>query len=485
MPTAPAHVISRRRLLAWLERHAATPLRAVVAPPGFGKTVLLGEYAQSHPDCRYIAIGRLQRVTDRLPMILCERLGLAADAGLSVENTLAAFAEMPPCEIALDDLDALRPNDAESLARIVAGAPDHVRMIVAARSRERIADPRRLLDGTTATLGAPQLAFDAVEIAQLCAVLRIEASPQHVAQLARETDGWPLAIAGALVAAADANAPIADAMSIWKSESCTMLREMVLADANASPFGPVLVRLCTGETLVSAEDLQELERSGLYVCRTPSGLQLLRPVAAVFGPNGVSVDVAALPDVAPMFVQLLGEFDVRIAGRRVEWVRRKDGLLFKYLLLEPLGRASRAELCDAFWPTHDRDQARQNLRTTCSNIRAALRRCLPESRVDLYFRTEGRDIVLRNDLALTDLARFTAHVTAARDAMTAQRLDRAAEAYEAARSLYRGPLIADPATESHALIAREVDESFNEIQRHLTALRRLHAGVVPLRSVVA
>jgi hypothetical protein len=485
VPARPAHLIVRSRLLAWLERHASTRLRALVAPPGFGKSVLLAQYAGSHPSCRLVAIGRLQRVTDRLPMILCERLGLPPEAGLCVDSALEAINTLAPCEIALDEIDALRPEDAQALAQIVAGISEHVRLIVASRSRERVADPRRLLDGTTATLGAAQLAFRSEEVAQLCALLDLEPSAQHAGALLRESDGWPLVVSGALTAAADAGASLADALSLWKSERGVTLREMVLDDAASSDLGPVLARLCTGETLATAEDLQALERAGLYVCATPRGLALLHPVGAVFDPHDAAVDVATLPDVAPMFVQMLGEFDVRIAGKRVEWVRRKDALLFKYLLLEPLGRASRADLCEAFWPTHDRDQARQNLRTTCSNIRAALRRCLPESRVDLYFRTEGRDVVLRSDLAITDLARFSAHVAAARDAMAAQRLDRAAEAYESARALYRGPLIADPSTDAHAAVAREVDESFNEIQRHLTALRRLHASVVPLHAVVA
>lgn len=485
MPSMPAHTISRARLLSWLERHAAVPLRAVVAPPGFGKSVLLAEYCARNPECRYVVIGRLRRVTDRLPMILCERLDLPAESGLSVESAIAALRALPPCEIAIDEIDALRSEDAEALAQIVAQGPSHVRIILAARSRERIADPRRLLDGTTATLCADQLTFNAAEVAELAALLGVEAQAQHVAQILRESDGWPLVVAAATRLAADLGRSLADAHNLWCEERGITLREMVLADARDDELGPALLRLCGSESLVDADELQSLERAGLYVLRTATGCALLRAVSAVFNPHAGSIDVAQLPDVAPMFVQLLGEFEVRIGGRRIEWVRRKDAALFKYLLLEPLGRVSRDELCRNFWPTHDRDQAGQNLRTTCSNIRAALRRCLPESRVDLYFRSEGRDVVLRNDLAVTDLARFRSYVEAAREAMTAQRLERAAEAYEAARSLYRGPLIVEPATAEHEAIAHEVDESFNEIQRHLTALRRLHAGVVPLRSVVA
>ncbi|HEY9085983.1 MAG TPA: BTAD domain-containing putative transcriptional regulator [Candidatus Tyrphobacter sp.] len=480
-PKKSAQILVRERLLTWLERHGETPLRALIAPAGFGKSTLLEQYASRHPNCRYAPIGRLHRVTDRLPMILCERLGLPLESGRSVEAALAALDGMPECEIAIDEVDALRPEELDALAMIVLQAPPHVGVILASRSRTTIGDPRRLLDGTTAVLDASQLAFTASEVAELCDLAGVDAGDTQVAQLLRESEGWPLVVAGAIRVAAEAERNLTDAMHRWSVQRGAAFREMVVADAAASDLGPALLRRCSAEGLVSNDELHALERAGLYVRRTESGYGLLRAVAAAFDVRGDGSDLSMLPDATPIFARLLGEFEVRIAGRRVEWVRRKDALLFKYLLLDPLGRASRADLCEVFWPTHDRQQAAQNLRTTCSNVRSALRRCLPDSRVDLYFQADGRDITLRNDLAVTDLARFLAHVAAAREAMAEQRLDRAVEAYEAARALYRGPLIVDPPTPAHEAVARDVDESFNEAQRHLTALRRLGADVVPLR----
>lgn len=195
-----------------------------------------------------------------------------------------------------------------------------------------------------------------------------------------------------------------------------------------------------------------------------------------------TLDVTELPNALPIFAQMLGEFEVRIGGRRVEWIRRKDALLFKYLLLKPSGRASRSELCEAFWPAHDRQQASQNLRTTCCNIRAALRRSLPESRVDVYFRADGRDVVLCNPLVVSDITRFNELVSSARDAMNEQRFERATQAFEAARALYRGPLIVDPPNAGYESLAKEIDENFAEVQRHLAAMRRLAINVVALRA---
>ncbi len=471
-PDRPAGIISRGRLLAWLERHATARLRAIAAPPGFGKTTLIAEYLHARPACHYLSASLFRGKADRLIEAIDESFG----AGNGERR-----------EVAIDEIDALSDDDLAALSSSLSDIPEHVHVIIASRSRDRIAEPRRLLDGTTAVLDMTRLAFNADDVAELCTRLGVEALPQHVSQLVRESDGWPLVAAGAVRAAADAGRSLADAMRLWIAERGISLREMVLADAGASDLGPALARLCTAESLLCVDDMQALERAGLYVRRKGSGFALLRPVENVFAPRGRNADLAELPDVAPMFVQLLGEFEVRIGGSRIEWIRRKDALLFKHLLLEPLGRVSRAELCTRFWPSHDRQQAAQNLRTTCSNVRTALRRCLPESRVDLYFRTEGRDVVLRNDLAVTDLSRFTAHIAAAREAMLADRLDRAAEAYESARALYRGPLIVDSPTDAHVAIAADIDESFNEIQRHLTALRRLRAdaAVVPLRSVVA
>jgi hypothetical protein len=480
-PKKSTQILARERLLTWLERHDTMPLRALIAPAGFGKTTLLEQYASRHPNCRYASIGRIRRVTDRLPMVLCERLGLPLESGRSVEAAIAALDALPQCEIAIDEVDALRPDDLDALAMIVLQAPPHVGIILASRSRTTIGDPRRLLDGTTAILDASQLAFTASEAAELCDLAAVEAGDAQIAQLLRESEGWPLVVAGAIRVASEAERNLNDAVRRWSVQRGAAFREMIVADAAACELGPVLLRLCSSDGLVSIDEMHALERAGLFVRRTENGYGLLRVAAAAFDVHGDAADLSTLPDAAPIFAQMLGEFEVRIAGRRVEWVRRKDALLFKYLLLEPLGRASRAELCEVFWPTHDRQQAAQNLRTTCSNVRSALRRCLPDSRVDLYFQADGRDVKLRNDLAVTDLTRFLAHVGAAREAMTEQRLDRAVEAYEAARALYRGPLIVDPPTPAHEALAREVDESFNEVQRHLTALRRLGADVVPLR----
>ncbi len=195
--------------------------------------------------------------------------------------------------------------------------------------------------------------------------------------------------------------------------------------------------------------------------------------------------VLASPALArdPIVARLLGELEIEIAGHRIEWIRSKDGKLVKYLLLEPTGRASRADLCRLFWPLHDRQQAAQNLRTTCSNIRTALRRVLPETRIELYFRCDRREVVLATELAHTDLSTFMARVAEAREAMEAQRLDLAAEIYQAARALYRGPLLLDAPTEAHAAVAACVDDAWNEIQRTLLALQRIGARLPTLYRV--
>jgi hypothetical protein len=476
--------IVRAHLLEWLERHAHLPLRALIAPPGFGKTTLLQQYVQRHAGCAYVAAGRLRRLTEPFTMILCERLGMPIDAGRSTEAMLCALDALAPCEIAIDEIDALSIEDRDALSTLVLHAPHHLSIVLAARSREAIGDPRRLLDGTTALLDVSSLAFTAPEIAELSRLLNVDATGSQIARLREESEGWPLVAAAAIRIAAECGRNLEGAMHRWNARCGATLREMILADAAQTQLGALLVRLCSAPGTLASDELRMLERAGLYVRRIEGRYALLRAAAAAFEPVEPT-DVASLPDIAPIFVQLLGEFDVRIAGRQVEWVRRKDALLFKYLLLEPHGRVSRRELAEAFWPTHDRQQAAQNLRTTCSNVRTALRRVLPASRADLYFRTDGRDIVLRNDLAVTDLARFFAHVRAAREAMAAQQLDRAVEAYDAARAIYRGPLIVEPPKEAHEAIAREVDESFNEAQRHLTALRRFGAGAVRAPAAVS
>jgi DNA-binding SARP family transcriptional activator len=177
---------------------------------------------------------------------------------------------------------------------------------------------------------------------------------------------------------------------------------------------------------------------------------------------------------------MFGRFEAAIDGRRIEWIRRREAQLFKYLLLKPNGGATRAELRSVFWPEGDYHLATQSLRTASSNIRKALAAIVGYANVDRYFSSRG-DIAVNLERAVVDVRRFAAHVTDG-DAEYERGNDSEALAhYRAAESLYGGDLLSGeypeawyaPRTEMYKVMYGRVLERLGK--NHEEAGRYRHA----------
>lgn len=104
---------------------------------------------------------------------------------------------------------------------------------------------------------------------------------------------------------------------------------------------------------------------------------------------------------------LFGWFTAEIEGRQVDWIRRCDRQIFKYVALRPGGCVSRGELGRVFWPDTPRHIVARNLRTACSNIRKAIARIVGLSQVEAYFQT-GDQISISLENVIVDVHRFVA-----------------------------------------------------------------------------
>jgi DNA-binding SARP family transcriptional activator len=133
-------------------------------------------------------------------------------------------------------------------------------------------------------------------------------------------------------------------------------------------------------------------------------------------------------------------FEATIDGRTIPWIRRRDQEIVKFLLLQPLGCATRTEIAAAFWPDADFHSAVQNIRTACSNIRKALAAVVGRGEVDLYFRAAPD---LRVDLAhvTCDVLRFSAHIREAEACVHNADTAAATRHFRAAERLYSGDLL--------------------------------------------
>jgi hypothetical protein len=438
---APAS-LHRGRISAWLERHAERPLRLLVATAGAGKTTAVVTYLGAKKGTHaYLALKRdetLEVFRGRLARALAIDYAPASFAAL-----LAAIATRAPCDIAIDDIDGATVETREELEALAAEAPAGISLVYCARSRIAV-DTRRFLErGLGAMLDGPALAFDGDEIARLAELHAVRYAPADIARLLEETEGWPIVVSWAIRDAAEGGTGLAGAYEHWRKNSGRHFREFIddeLRDAGDRYRSAFRIAIRGTGAAVERERLAELEERGLFVYFADG---LFRPyrVARQF-----DLDPAAAPrdgdstTAELLVVRMFGRFEAEIGGRRIDWIRRREAQIFKYLLLKPNGTATRAELRATFWPGTDVHLATQSIRTASSNIRKAIAAVTGYARVDRYFHSSG-DICVVLENAVIDVRRFTSHVADGDKEREAGRTHEAFAHFRAAEMIYGGELL--------------------------------------------
>ncbi len=442
LPRLAPGTLSRARISAWLKRQADVPLRLLAAPAGSGKTTALVHYLNDGGRSSvYIAL-RDGDTREHVRARLGEALGLEAKT-VSYSNLLGALAARAPCDIAIDNADRAAPEAIEELVALVAEAPMGVAFIYAVRSRAALDATRLIALGSAALLDDNQLAFDVDDVARMCEWLEIAYAPADVARLIEETEGWPLVAHWVLREAAADGGGLNGAFERWRRASGRHFADFLEAELkHASDSDREAFRDALGGngSHVERDRLVQLEARGLFV-RFNAGTYRPYRVARQFdletapAPSAVEVDANAL-----LVIRMFGRFDAEIGGRRIEWIRRREAQIFKYLLLKPDGSASRTELREIFWPEASAHLATQSIRTASSNIRKAIAAIVGYGNVDRYFTSRG-DIAVEVDNAVIDVRRFTAHLTDGDNGLEAGRVQEALAHYRAAEGLYVGELL--------------------------------------------
>lgn len=439
-PLSPSVVLERPHLQEWLARRRILRLRFIVAPFGFGKSLLLQRYAAGRANVAYVHASELTR-----------------------PQGLLRTASDTTREFLIDDVDAMPPAIIAELLAQIHASPAHLSFALSSRTREIIPDHRCLIDGTADLLDAHDLAFTWPEIAVLCDCYGVKESDLEVRTFLRESDGWPMLVHAAIKKAKCERRPLRGLFRAWIDERGAMLRETIENVASKEVVERLLAR---GRTL-TIDELRALERKGHFVLRNGDEYAVLQAVEAL----SAREQFESVANEPPISMELLGEFGLSIGRTRVKWLRRRDAQVVKYLAMSPGGRAKRHEVCRAFWPNNERAIALQNLRTTCSNIRAAFRAAAPTWPVERYFISTGSELQLIFDPERTDLARFNTLIAAANVALDRQLVDEAARRLELAYHAYRGPLIVEPPNAFYADAMRELEERFAHVQDLRTRLR--------------
>jgi hypothetical protein len=427
LPRQPPTVFTRTRISEWFERHSDLPLRLLTGSPGAGKTTATVSYLAGRPG----AVTYLALKGDETPERFRERLAMLLGldyAPASFEALLAALGTVAPRELAIDEIDYATPETLEELGELAAAAPAGIALIYCTRSRDAIDAGRFLPRGLAALLDGPHLAFDAGDVEGMAERLGVVFLPPDVRGLLDETEGWPIVTTWAIRDAAESGTTLAGAYERWRRKNGRHFRDFLARE---------MLRAGEAPALPEPRRLEMLEARGLFVYFADDAYHPYR-VAQEF-------DLELTPsragyDSPPLFVaRLFGRFEAEIDGKRVEWIRRRDASLVKYLLLKPNGTASRSELREVFWPHSDRHLATQSIRTSCSNIRKAIAAIVGYACVERYFSSRG-DVSLNLENAVVDAHSFSAHLADGDAEAERGRKQDAFAHYGAAELLYSGDL---------------------------------------------
>jgi ATP/maltotriose-dependent transcriptional regulator MalT len=223
LPAQKVAIVHRQRLIEALVEGTTHRVSVVSAPPGYGKTTLLLDYAQSAqlPVCWYalderdrtpetflryfVAAGRTQFPDFGEELIQAMGSGEKLSAGQMTDLLVAATASLgAPFVFILDDFHSLDRADPELRSAIegwVYRLPPGVHVVLSGRTHPQIAVlPMMTVRQEVATIVATDFSFTCAEVALLFRdVLGREISLDDSQRLADLTEGW----AGALILMAD------------------------------------------------------------------------------------------------------------------------------------------------------------------------------------------------------------------------------------------------------------------------------------------
>lgn len=211
VPALPPFAVERPRLTRVLDVAGRQPLTVVVAPPGYGKTVLLAQWLRSRRRgrVRWITLGPehddVAVLRDALTQALAPSRGASAGGGLATvaraprravprsrASLVEAIEHASPATLVLDDLQQLsNPSALALVADVLHHAPRSLRIVTATRVDPPLHLYRLRDHGVSFQLRQEDLAFSCAEAAELVRrLVRVELPEAQVRALVERTEGW-------------------------------------------------------------------------------------------------------------------------------------------------------------------------------------------------------------------------------------------------------------------------------------------------------
>src|ERR1022692_2182349 len=209
-PVLRPGTVRRLPLIERLRRGGRCPIVSVVAPPGYGKTTLLSQWAERNGQSfAWVSVDE----GDNDPKVLLTYVAEALDAVQPVDGRVfdalaspassvpgsvvprlgAAFASMTsPVVLMLDDVHALHNSECRAALSVLA---DHVpggsRLVLAGRAEPPLRVARLRAEGKILEIGPEDLSLTLDEASSLLRNAGLALGEDEVAELHQRTEGWP------------------------------------------------------------------------------------------------------------------------------------------------------------------------------------------------------------------------------------------------------------------------------------------------------
>ncbi|QYN38595.1 LuxR C-terminal-related transcriptional regulator [Pseudonocardia sp. DSM 110487] len=228
VPRPPPSYVPRSRLLVALDEAAVGQVTLVSAPAGYGKTLLLAEWAARLPELTaWVSLDEDDNNDRRFWAAILAALGTCA--GVPADNALhdLALPGLPsrnpeflaivadaigtapgPLRLVLDDVHELTaPDPLHGLASLVRDRPPGLHVVLSGRTDPPLPLARMRLAGELSEIRADRLRFSVAEARTMLAAADVPARPDQVRLLVEETEGWAAGLRLAAVSLREAEDP--------------------------------------------------------------------------------------------------------------------------------------------------------------------------------------------------------------------------------------------------------------------------------------
>src|SRR5215467_9873246 len=208
-PVLRPGTVHRSLLIERLARGDPRPIVSVVAPPGYGKTTLLSQWAERNGQAfAWVSVDE----ADNDPKVLLSYVAEALDAvepidervfdalaspsssvpGSVVPRLGSAFSAMTaPVVLVLDDVHILRNREGQAALSVLADhVPDGSRLALAGRAEPPLRVARLRAEGRILEIGPGDLSLTRDEASSLLRNVDLALDADEVAALYQQTEGW-------------------------------------------------------------------------------------------------------------------------------------------------------------------------------------------------------------------------------------------------------------------------------------------------------